>query len=520
MQNRLTSGGAARRVPKGLRAREMRFDETTMPGPAIRLRPRPLAGVAAMPDAGRVVLAAVVAFWFVLVIVMLPLQLVQDSWLALVSGREVAQHGLPHHDSLTLWTLGARWIDQQWLGQLFYYGLARLGGIRSVLFVHALVLVSTMAFGLRAARGLGASVPSVALAGVAALTVAPWAMQMRTQDLGELAFVLVLGLLALDARQQSRRVYLVVPLLFLWANVHGSVVLGAGLVALRAVLLLRSRLRRSLVLLVAAAVAPFVSPYGFSLVGYYHHLLADPILHSFINEWGPSTPSARTAAFYALAAATIWLIGRHGKRVTAFEQLALLLTLCSAAGAIRNIVWFGLTALVLLPRLIDPLVSDLDFRRFGRFVRPLAAVTIAAVVATAAYAASRPSGWYLSQWPVAQSDRIAELAGASGNGSIFADDRFADWLLWTQPQLRGRVAYDVRFELFKPKQLRALAYYRNRIGDRWRAAASGHALDVFDPALQRDVEAGLLAGHRFHAVVRTPQIVVLASEPRPGASGG
>jgi hypothetical protein len=119
---------------------------------------------------------------------------------------------------------------------------------------------------------------------------------------------------------------------------------------------------------------------------------------------------------------------------------------------------------------------------------------------------------------VAQSDRIAELARSSGTGSIFADDRFADWLLWTQPQLRGRVAYDVRFELFKPQQLRALAYYRNRIGDTWRAAASGHALDVFDPALQRDVEAGLLAGHRFHAVVRTPQIVVLAASPRRGAA--
>src|SRR6478609_2339611 len=84
-KTRLTSGVAARRVPKGLRAREMRFDQTTMPGPAIRLRPRPLAGATAVPDAGRVVLAAVVAFWFVLVILMLPLQLVQDSWLALVS---------------------------------------------------------------------------------------------------------------------------------------------------------------------------------------------------------------------------------------------------------------------------------------------------------------------------------------------------------------------------------------------------------------------------------------------------
>jgi len=60
----------------------MRFDQTTMPGPAIRLRPRPFAGAASVPAAGGVVLAAVVAFWFVLVIFMLPLQLVQDSWLA------------------------------------------------------------------------------------------------------------------------------------------------------------------------------------------------------------------------------------------------------------------------------------------------------------------------------------------------------------------------------------------------------------------------------------------------------
>ena len=91
-------------------------------------------------------LAAVLAFWFLLLIVTLPAQVVQDSWLTLVSGREVAQHGLPHHDSLTVWTLGTRWIDQQWLGQLFYYGLARLGGIRAVLLVHTLVLVSTTYF--------------------------------------------------------------------------------------------------------------------------------------------------------------------------------------------------------------------------------------------------------------------------------------------------------------------------------------------------------------------------------------
>jgi len=489
----------------------MSVDDTTILAPPIRLRPGPFAraaGAAAARDAGRVVLAAVVAFWFLLVIVTLPLHVVQDSWLALVSGREVAQHGLPRHDSLTVWTAGDRWIDQQWLGQLVYYGLARLGGMRAVLLVHALVLVSVVALGLRTARALGASVPSVVLAGLAALTVAPWALQMRTQDLGELAFVVVLSLLALDARKHSRRVFLVVPLLFVWANLHGSVVLGAGLVALRALLLVRRQLPRALALFAAAVVSPLVSPYGFSLVGYYHRLLANPLLHSVINEWGPGAPSSRTAAFYVLAFATVWLIGRHGTRVTGFEQLALLLTLVAGVTAIRNIVWFGLTALVLLPRLVDPLVGSLDFRRFRGFVRPLAALTLASIVATAAYAASRPAGWYVREWPEAQSGQIAAAAGRTR--SVFADDRYADWLLWTEPQLRGRVAYDVRFELFSPKQLELLVGYRNRTGATWRAAASRYALDVFDPTLQPDLEKRLRATTHLAAVVRAPRLVVLA----------
>jgi hypothetical protein len=44
--------------------------------------------------------------------------MVGDSWLALVAGREIAKHGLPAHDTLAVVTLGRRWVDQQWLGQL------------------------------------------------------------------------------------------------------------------------------------------------------------------------------------------------------------------------------------------------------------------------------------------------------------------------------------------------------------------------------------------------------------------
>jgi hypothetical protein len=39
----------------------------------------------------------------------------------------------------------------------------------------------------------------------------------------------------------------------------------------------------------------------------------------------------------------------------------------------------------------------------------------------------------------------------------------------------------VRFELFAERQVRLLAFYRNRIGDSWRAAVAGYDLIVFDP---------------------------------------
>src|SRR4051794_32734576 len=84
------------------------------------------------------------AGWLVLLAITLPQQLVQDSWLTLVSGREVAQHGLPAVDHLTVWTQGTSWIDQQWLAQLAFYRLFELGGLRAVMLVHTALLVTTL----------------------------------------------------------------------------------------------------------------------------------------------------------------------------------------------------------------------------------------------------------------------------------------------------------------------------------------------------------------------------------------
>src|SRR5581483_2329063 len=247
---------------------------------------------------------ALLAVFALVVAVEAPGELVQDSWLTLVAGREIAHHGLPQHDTLYALTAGHRWIDQQWLAQLAFYGLAVLGGLRLVLIAHAACLVG-------AARRRGASSAAVLLTGFVCLLTAPWALQMRAQSIAELLFAACFALL-LEERPGARRVAGVLALLVLWANVHGSVLLGVGFAVLRAAFLIARRQRGlGIFLALTAPACVFVSPYGLALGGYYRTMLVDPKLRKYVDEWHWSTPSRHTVAFYSVLLCGALLVWRY-----------------------------------------------------------------------------------------------------------------------------------------------------------------------------------------------------------------
>lgn len=438
-------------------------------------------------------------FYLLVAALALPQELVQDSWLTLVSGREVAQHGLPHHDVLFAWTHGRTWIDQQWLGQLLFYGLASLGGIRLVLAAHLALLAGAAGVTLATARGRASS-RSVFLVALVCLLAAPWGLQLRAQTVAELLFALVLALLVDEQAPAGGRFYGLLALLVLWANVHGTVVLGAGLAMLRGATLLRRAWRRGVMLLVCAPFCTLVSPYGFELVGYYHRLLANPLLPRFLNEWRASTPSRATAPFYVVLVAAAWLVARHGRKLGLYERLVLAFLALSALDAIRSIVWFALAAAVVLPEALDDVLGRSRVLA-GRGTAALAAALLPLALLVAGTTLAH--GRLLAAWPRAAAD-----AAAAGHGRVFAGDRFADWLLWERPDLRGRIAYDVRFELFDSAQFHRLAALHARDG-----APAGYAVWLGS--------GGPPAGARV--VYRSPAAVVAVlrqrSRTRPSGTG-
>jgi hypothetical protein len=446
------------------------------------------------------------AFAIVLVLA-LRKDLAIDGWMALASGRWIAQHGLPTHDALAVWTHGHRWTDQQWLAQLGLYGLWRLGGLKLALLVHALLVTSGLVGAALIARRHGATPRSVTWIAIPVLIAYyPVAAVMRPQTFAFPLFTATLWLVLADARRPSRRIFFTLPLLVLWANLHGSVLLGAALVSLAGLVPMIARRQpsaRGLALLLVPWACVFASPYALHLPAYYEKILIGGSLKEFVTEWAPTTLSATTAPVYLLILGGLWLIGRAGRGMPAIDQILFVFAAVLAFDAVRNTAWIGIVALAVLPQLVDRLRAPaIEPRRLNRI---LSVTILCLVVVSVAGVAAKPVSWFTSGFPPAAARAATQAAGPDGR--VFATNDFADWLLWSRPELTGRIAVDARFELLSTDQVRRLVRFEPRAGD-WLATTRGYrvfVLDRSDRALERSLKKKLPAV----VVFSSPQVVVL-----------
>jgi hypothetical protein len=476
---------------------------------------RPLAAVWLEREAFPVL---VVAVCLIQLVRYFSFELAQDGWLALLGGQEVARHGLPHHNDLTVWSGGGRWVDQPWLAQLGFYGLYAGGGLKLVLGANTAMIIGAFALAIAAARSRGAGPIRVTAVAALSIPVLAFYWQVRSQSFAYLLFVAVLWLLVADSRSPSRRVLLVLPLLALWANLHGSVVLGATLVALYAVAGIAPRLRRrsgrlplgrGLVLLLAPVLCIFASPYGFELAGYYRRTLFNPGMTRYIIEWQATKPGLSTATFFLLLLGGAWLTGRS-RSLTGFERLAVLVTGVAALSSIRNVVWFGLAAVVLLPAALQEIWPERPARRRAGLNVGAAVVAVAGAIVAVSVISARPLAWLDHDWSPRAAAAVARVADDRPSARVFSTLRSADWLMLREPSLRGRVALDARVEILSQSDLHRFYDFNNRIGDRWRAAAAGYDLVVLDPENDGAIERALLSEPGTHRIYGDGAISVLS----------
>jgi hypothetical protein len=461
----------------------------------------------------------VVALYVVTLALNLPRELFSDGWYAILGGSEVVRHGLPMHDTLAIWSHGREWVDQQWLGQLFFYGLYTVGGVKLALLGHVLAAGTAFTLAIVAARWRGASMRSVCWISLPAIFLLMWgSWNARAQSLAFVLFVAVVWLLIADARRPTRRVFLVFPLLVLWANIHGTAITGATLVVLAAVSYayerrqqpVRAWLPRAVVMFVLPIACLFASPYAANLAGYYHRMIANPGFRDYIVEWRPTSPSFQTAPFFLLALLAAWLVGRRGSRLLRVEKLFLGLTLVMGLQSMRGVVWFAVIALMVIPVALDGVLREnTSAMRYGLLNRALVGMSVAGVVVSLAGVAAKPASWFERDYPPGVLAAVSRAEAANAHVRVFADEQYSDWLLLRRPELRGRVAYDARFELLTKGQLQNIVDIRRRV-EGWRAAVSSYGLFVLKKGPESAMATSLLRERGARLLYRGHGVIVIS----------
>jgi hypothetical protein len=120
--------------------------------------------------------------------------------------------------------------------------------------------------------------------------------------------------------------------------------------------------------------------------------------------------------------------------------------------------------------------------------------------------AAKPTSWFTHAFPDRAARATARAAGP--NGLVFATSGYSDWLLWSEPQLAGRISFDSRFELLTQSQLNEIARIENAAGD-WRAAIRRYRVFVLGPKPDATLEHALRRELGMHVAFRSRQVVVL-----------
>jgi hypothetical protein len=486
-----------------------------------------------MLSAPGLVLVAELAVVAALLLALLPDDVHGDTFIALMAGREVAQHGIPSHESLTIASYGRPWIDQQWLAQLCIYGVYRLGGLALLGLVNVTLVFGGVLGGTLGALRLGARPRSVAWLLALAVCGLPVGLEVRTQVFAYPLMVALVYLLARDARRPSAAVWWCLPLLVLWGNLHGSAIMAAGLVCCRALTMAWERRqalarsarawRRPVGLLLGAPLCLMANPYGPSIVSYYHATLFNPKLRELIAEWQPGFDNlAMTIWLVLVVGVTVWSLVRYPRRSTWWERVALLALAIGGVVAVRNEPWLALGGLMLLPVWIDPGALAPAWRRGPHWLGPLAiaaaAFGVVWVVQGAVATLTRTATSWMPEYPARAVASVGDELKAHPTWRVYADATLADWLLWDVPALRGHLVTDARFELLTQRQLERQVELLAGAGAGWDLAAQNCRLVLLEAALYPHAAAAFRHERGARTIYAGDGVVMVARTAAAAAS--
>lgn len=395
-----------------------------------------------------------------------------DLFFHLAMGAEQLRSGhLPHKNLFSFTYPDHPYLDPAWLFDRLAIGLERALGLDAFPLVKTALLLLVFLAAYRRCRRRGAN----AFASAITLAAAAFVMAERFVERphlasfgGELALLFLLD----EAEARPRRLWLVLPLVALWANLHAGAFVAPCMLLAAA---LGSRLdgrgsaawAPKAVAAVAAALALLATPVGTGIFAYlaFHRNIA--AIHAIDEFRAPSWRWDLPLFAYALGALAL-LAGQARAGRLRFAMLGPPLVL--AALTVHS-VRFGADAALTLAPLVAVALSELAPR-----LSAAAAPVGLALLATAALARLGTRGpWRGLEPGLIPTDAIDFVAREGLDDRMYNDLEIGGYLAW-RFYPRRRVFVDPRLPAY-PRELHALLGRADLDRATWSAALDRYGVE-------------------------------------------
>ncbi|QQN63379.1 hypothetical protein JIR23_28280 [Bradyrhizobium diazoefficiens] len=355
--------------------------------------------------------------------------LLQDSdsfWQIKIGQWILDHHALPYTDFYSFTRLGEPWISTSWLSQILFAVSYTQWDWAGPVILTALAIAASAAI-LVYLLDAHLEIPRSVLFAMVAVLLSLHHILARPHILALPVMIAWVGVLMNAADRKVTPSWVWLPLMSLWANLHGGFVLGLALIgpmAIEAIWTLESGkqvrlLARWFLFGVAAVAAACVTPYGWrTLLGATNILNLGELL-SVISEWMP----ANFASFSAFEGAILGLIAIglfRGLTLSPPRILLILLFTWMGLTHVRSIEAFAFLVPLALAKPLGeksplPQTDAQDTEQAGeswpaRYVTITGALMIAAAAwtSTSIYMSHHRFSFTMDQTPVAAVDLLQQ----------------------------------------------------------------------------------------------------------------
>jgi hypothetical protein len=464
--------------------------------------------------------------WLALVPLMVALKVLltpiapYDFWWHLAYGREIVRSGtVPALDIFSYTRAGAPYFDQPWLAQVVMYAGYQNVGAVGLQIVQAGIVAGAYSMLVVLVRRFGASTRVAVVAALLAAITAYDNWQVRPQT-----YALPLWIVAIAGVEHWRRTghtpWLLVPLVILWANLHGTftlpIVLGALFMGAESWATLRgtgqrthAELLRFGTMLLVAALATMLNPHGLAIWWYVGSLLGNRAVSELVTEWAPprlGTPEG-TIFFVILALAFIaTMLRRRQLPLAAWLALAAWTALAWSAG--RNIIWLGPLAAALIAPLWPARrpIRRSESTTLNALLLVVLLLPLGLVLPPLRNTLPPRLGAVLD--PETPIEAVAQMERLPVQPQrLFHDSGFGSYLMWSAPE--QRVFIDPRIEHYPLEQWYEYIALGN--GEQIDTISARYQFDGFllHPTHQRALLAALRENPAWHVTIDTPTAVLL-----------